>query len=100
MSVEWSAARVLALAPDPASVKAGQALAAARNWANLGRGEGLIWGECQGSGKDPYRTQVEPDELAFSCSCPSRKCPCKHALGLLLVGSAAPEAIAEAPWPE
>lgn len=44
-----------------------------------------LWGEVQGSGKDPYRTQVDPANLAFKCSCPSRKFPCKHGIGLLLL---------------
>jgi hypothetical protein len=77
--------QVLALAPDAASVKAGQGLANPGKWVVLGRGERAVWGECQGSGKDPYRTQVDMTGPAFHCSCPSRKFPCKHGLGLLLV---------------
>lgn len=99
MSAEWSTEGVLALAPDPASAKAGRGLGSPRMWSNLGRGDGLLWGECRGSGKDPYRTKVDPDEPAFSCSCPSRKSPCKHALGLLLVRAESPGEIAEAPPP-
>ena len=99
MSAEWNAERVLALAPDAASAKAGQGLAAAKKWASLGRGDGLVWGECQGSGKDPYQAKVDPDEPAFSCSCPSRKSPCKHALGLMLVWASGPGAIAETAAP-
>jgi hypothetical protein len=43
---------------------------------------------CQGSGSKPYQTTVELAGPAFRCSCPSRKFPCKHALGLLLLWSA------------
>ena len=99
MAVEWSADRVLAMAPDPASARAGQGLGSAKKWASLGRGEGLLWGECQGSGKDPYQTKVLLDEAASSCSCPSRKFPCKHGLGLMLVWASSPKAIAEKPLP-
>jgi len=58
-----------------------------------------VWGECQGSGKDPYRTQADLSGPAFHCSCPSRKFPCKHGLGLLLLlaGNAARVPEAEAP---
>jgi hypothetical protein len=88
--------QVLALAPDPASVKAGQGLANPGKWVSLGRDARAVWGECQGSGKDPYRTQADMTGPAFHCSCPSRKFPCKHGLGLLLLlaGNAArvPEA--------
>ncbi len=99
MPTEWTVEQVLALAPDPASGKAGQGLGARGKWASLGRGEGLLWGECKGSGANPYQTKVDPDGPAFSCSCPSRKFPCKHALGLMLVWASGPGAIAEAATP-
>jgi len=79
--------QVLALAPDPASAKAGTGLAAARKWSGLGRDADtrMVWGLCQGSGAKPYQTQVDLGEPAFRCTCPSRKFPCKHSLGLLLL---------------
>src|SRR5688572_4227959 len=83
--VSWSSERVAALAPDPASASAGQALANERKWASLGRSDRAIWGLCQGSGKQPYQARVDLSEPAFKCSCPSRKFPCKHGLGLLLL---------------
>ena len=89
----WNVARVLALAPDPASAKAGQGLTSIRQWANLGQAANLVWGECQGSGSRPYQCKVAPDDPAFACSCPSRKFPCKHALGLLLIWSGSDAAI-------
>ncbi len=75
----------MALAPDASSAKNGQALSALSKWSGLGHQEPTIWGECQGSGKDPYRTQIDLSEPAFRCSCPSRKFPCKHGLGLFLL---------------
>ncbi|MDX2099423.1 MAG: SWIM zinc finger family protein [Leptolyngbyaceae cyanobacterium bins.59] len=85
MSVQWTAEQVLALAPDAASAKNGRGLASRRKWVSLGSGPSIVWGECQGSGKDPYRTQIDLREPAFRCSCPSRKFPCKHGLGLFLI---------------
>ncbi|WP_240687169.1 SWIM zinc finger family protein [Amycolatopsis suaedae] len=82
--VRWSTERVLELAPDAASVRAGRAQAAAVGWSGAGASPAAVWGACQGSGKKPYQTCVELAEPAFRCSCPSRKFPCKHALGLLL----------------
>jgi hypothetical protein len=83
--------QVLAFAPDAASAKAGSALATPRKWLSVGSdGERSVWGECQGSGAKPYQTQVDLAEPAFRCSCPSRKFPCKHALGLLLLRAASP----------
>jgi hypothetical protein len=85
MAVIWSSEQILALAPDAGSVKNGKALATANKWQNLGGTERVLWGECQGSGKNPYQAQIDLTEPAFKCSCPSRKFPCKHGLGLFLL---------------
>jgi hypothetical protein len=103
MGVEWSHDRVLALAPDASSAKSGKDLAASRKWLLLGRSEsvGVIWGMCQGSGASPYQTHVELSVPAFHCSCPSRKFPCKHGIGLLLLHAGDVSAFAESeapPW--
>ena len=96
MTAAWNTETVLALAPDPASAKAGRGLATPPKWSGLGTSEGLIWGECQGSGATPYQTKVDPAGPAFSCSCPSRKFPCKHAIGLMLVWASGPTLFVEA----
>lgn len=77
--------QIIALAPDAASAKAGRSLATASKWQNVGQNERAVWGECQGSGAKPYQTVIDLSEPAFKCSCPSRKFPCKHALGLFLL---------------
>src|ERR1700722_16796843 len=77
--------RVLAVAPDPAAAKAGQSQAIRVRWTGLGHDQGAVWGECKGSGATPYRCQATLADGAAACSCPSRKVPCKHALGLLLL---------------
>jgi hypothetical protein len=77
--------QILALAPDEASIKAGRGLASPPKWKVLQFSEAAAWGECQGSGKDPYLTSVDFSGPAFKCSCPSRKFPCKHGLGLMLL---------------
>jgi hypothetical protein len=86
----WSAEQVLALAPDASSASAGRKLSAPGPWSDTGATSepGSVWGLCKGSGKTPYRTSVDLSGPAYSCSCPSRKFPCKHALGLLLLWSA------------
>ncbi|MER6530841.1 SWIM zinc finger family protein [Streptomyces sp. NPDC001508] len=87
--VRWTADQVLALAPDAASRKAGSKLGAAGPWSGAGSSdEGTVWGLCKGSGSKPYQTVVDIADAsgpAYKCSCPSRKFPCKHALGLLLL---------------
>lgn len=84
-------AQVLALAPDAASAAAGRKLANRAYWKTLGQSATAFWGEIQGSAL--YQVRVDAGDLAARCSCPSRKFPCKHALGLLLLA-------AEQPLPE
>ncbi|NEA10290.1 SWIM zinc finger family protein, partial [Streptomyces sp. SID10692] len=85
----WSVEQVLALAPDAASRTAGGRLGTAGPWSGTGGdGAGAVWGRCEGSGSTPYRTVVDLTGPAYHCSCPSRKFPCKHALGLLLLRAA------------
>ncbi|MEU6892817.1 SWIM zinc finger family protein [Streptomyces sp. NPDC046557] len=87
--VRWTAEQVLALAPDDASRKAGGRLGGAGPWSQTGgSASGAVWGLCKGSGRTPYRTVVDLTGPAYKCSCPSRKFPCKHALGLLLLWAA------------
>ena len=93
--------QVAQLAPDPASLKAGRQLANRRLWLSMAHNARVLWGEVQGSGKDPYRTQIDLVSLAFRCSCPSRKFPCKHGLGLMFVFADDPGAVkSEVPEPE
>jgi hypothetical protein len=82
---DWSIQRVEQLAPDPASFKAAQGSAKPAKWINLGRDARLVWGECQGSGSNPYQVRADLADVTYKCSCPSRKLPCKHTLALLLL---------------
>ena len=79
----WSADQVTALAPDKQVATAGLKLASPATWSDAGVHEALVWGSASGSGKKPYRVCVDLSGPAFTCSCPSRKFPCKHAIGLL-----------------
>jgi SWIM zinc finger len=80
----WSRERVLALAPDRASVYAAVALAGTRTWLDMGTDSTGLWGTSAGGGR-LYQTVVDlGSQRAYACSCPSRKVPCKHALALLL----------------
>jgi hypothetical protein len=75
--------RIDALAPDQASLAAARKLMKPSSWPTLAEGEGLIWGECHGSGATPYRVVVNEADTGYKCTCPSRKFPCKHALALM-----------------
>lgn len=86
--VDWTADKIDGLAPDGASAAAGRKLASAANWVTRGAVESALWGECKGSGKNPYQVRVDFNGPAYKCSCPSRKIPCKHCLGLLYLFAA------------
>ncbi|OCX54347.1 hypothetical protein BEL04_08810 [Mucilaginibacter sp. PPCGB 2223] len=91
--------QIYALAPDDASKKAGRDLAAPAKWVSKGINPLALWGECQGSGSKPYQTQVDLTAIAFKCSCPSRKFPCKHGLGLLLLRARQPDLFPDSDMP-
>lgn len=95
--MQLTAEQVLALAPDAAAVKAARGLAATRHWQGLGQSATALWGQCQGSAL--YQVRVELATTANSCSCPSRKLPCKHALALLLLATSDAAAVPTAEPP-
>ena len=77
--------QVRTLAPDASAARSGEALGSPRRWTAPGRNDVAAWGLCQGSGSNPYQVAVDLAGPAYKCSCPSRKIPCKHALGLLFL---------------
>ena len=81
----WAPEHVVAMAPDFAAAAAGRTMAVPSRWAATGADVGAVWGLCRGSGAEPYQVAIELAEPAYRCTCPSRKLPCKHALGLLLL---------------
>ncbi|MEL6234152.1 MAG: SWIM zinc finger family protein [Pseudomonadota bacterium] len=93
---------IAALAPDQASLKAAHGLMKPAKWPlrAYAQAENLVWGECQGSGANPYRTVVDLGNHGYKCTCPSRKFPCKHALALMWMFVDAPEEFAPGDVPE
>lgn len=73
------------IAPDQASLSSAKKLLSDKKW----QGQGFcattqtVWGECQGSGANPYYVVVDVSDIGYKCTCPSRKFPCKHALALM-----------------
>jgi SWIM zinc finger len=81
------ATQIAQLAPDAAALKAGEGLAATTKWLRTGRDGRMLWGEIKGSGATPYQVAIDIEHPAYKCSCPSRKFPCKHGLGLMLMAA-------------
>ena len=90
------------LAPDQSSLKSASKLRKGSQWPLLARndGSGLIWGECQGSGANPYRVIVDCGDHGHKCTCPSRKFPCKHVLALMWLFAEAENGFTEAETPD
>ncbi|WP_328460471.1 DUF5691 domain-containing protein [Actinoplanes sp. NBC_00393] len=83
MEVErWSIAQVEALAPDAGSLR--NARGVTGQFSASGQLGDILWGVCRS-----YQVAADLSGPAFKCSCPSRKIPCKHVLGLLLRWAAA-----------
>ncbi|WP_455901881.1 SWIM zinc finger family protein [Rhodococcus gordoniae] len=85
MTAPWTLQQINAVAPDPSSMTAARGVASA--WLETGHDDAALWGLCRGRGTTPYRTAIDPRAPAYSCTCPSRKLPCKHALSLLVCWS-------------
>lgn len=80
-NMEFTKDQILSLAPDQASISAGEKVYKKTAW-DVKRSERALWAAIKGSGKNPYLTQIDLQNIAFKCSCPSRKFPCKHGLAL------------------
>lgn len=83
--MELSLQVVQDLAPDQASLNAAKKLLKPANWPMMGQAKTVssIWGQCQGSGANPYYVMADVADHGYKCTCPSRKFPCKHVLALL-----------------
>ena len=88
---------VQSLSPDSAATAAGRKLSGPRDWIGLSQSPRAMWGECRGSAL--YQTRIDLTDFASKCSCPSRKFPCKHALGLLFMAADAPTNLVDAAEP-
>ncbi|MFO1066568.1 MAG: SWIM zinc finger family protein [Pirellulales bacterium] len=86
------------LAPDAGSVAAGKKLMAAKHWHDLGFSSEALWGICRGSAD--YQVRIESSSTGYACSCPSRKFPCKHVLGLMMLRAASPGDVPSTTEPE
>lgn len=99
MAMELPLQVVEDLAPDQSSLGAAKKLLSPSHWPLLGQSEThqSIWGQCKGSGANPYLTMADVVDHGYKCTCPSRKFPCKHVLALLWMYSQAPAQFTPAP---
>ncbi|HYE17457.1 MAG TPA: SWIM zinc finger family protein [Tepidisphaeraceae bacterium] len=82
-------AYVESAAPNADATKNGRGLVVKGKFAalNVDADETILFGKCQGSGKEPYACSCDfarPEQPTHRCTCPSRQFPCKHCVGLML----------------
>lgn len=94
-----STSKITELAPDQESLNAANKLMKPNKWPYLSQHDHLVWGECQGSGANPYRTVFDHINIGYKCTCPSRKFPCKHVLALMWMFTENPSAFSAAEVP-
>jgi hypothetical protein len=85
------------MAPDDKAVQTARDLVRKKPFKDLGISADGSWllGQCQGTALYDISVDLANDAAPVgSCSCPSRKFPCKHALGLVLAYLDAPESFA------
>lgn len=100
MNFHLTKEQITQLAPDDASVKAAKGLTNLKKWPLLQFSDRAVWGHCQGSGSKPYQMAVDMKDMTARCSCPSRKFPCKHSLGLLFLLEMEAQAFSPAEEPD
>ncbi len=100
MTVALSRGEIEAMAPDQSALKAAAGLLKPAKWSSRGVSGGLVWGECQGSGANPYRVAADTIDIGSKCTCPSRKFPCKHAIALMWLHVDEPGGFAPAETPD
>src|SRR5262245_9804698 len=88
------------LAPDDSTLTSARDLVRQRKFGKLGVSADGTWvlANCKGSGKEPYQVSVDlgdPDNPLCRCNCPSRKFPCKHGVGLILLYAQSPDQFGE-----
>ncbi len=88
MPQELTYEHILTLAPDAGTAQRAKSVAHAQRWLTIEGNGRAIWGTL-GDPADPYRTAVDFEGMGFRCSCPVRRQPCKHGIGLLLLFSKA-----------
>lgn len=86
------------LAPDSGTLNRARKIAKSSKYQNVGQSERAIWGTALGS--KAYESYVDLNGPAYKCSCPVKKLPCKHLMGLMLLVAAEPSAATSATPPE
>ena len=81
--MDWTKEQILGLAPDQFTLRASQSVAHPQKWVSLHQDDAIFWGNFPNGRKKNEQTAVFLPSLSLTCSCNSRKFPCRHQLALL-----------------
>jgi hypothetical protein len=98
VAVALSEEVVRQLAPDDSALRTAQGLKSKFSRPAVSADGTWLLGQCAGSARDPYEVSVDlanPSAPVGRCTCPSRKLPCKHVLGLMLLYTQTPQKFSE-----
>ena len=85
LPIDLTTEQIVGLAPDKYHIRTSRTLAVPEKWKQLGRTGNTIWGIVPIQAKPSLFVWANLEQLALTCSCKSRKHPCSHLLGLLLL---------------
>ncbi|MCB8980246.1 MAG: hypothetical protein H6657_22775 [Ardenticatenaceae bacterium] len=83
--MNWTTEQILGLAPDQFTLRAGRSAATLESWPALHHDGRILWGTFASSSKRTEETAVHQPTRSFTCTCNSRKAPCRHTMALLLL---------------
>lgn len=81
--MDWTIEQILGLAPDQFTLRAGRGLADPQKWIALHQDGRTLWGIHPTGRNKSGETAIYLPTYTFTCTCGSRKAPCRHSLGLL-----------------
>ena len=83
--MDWTTEQILGLAPDQFTLRASRGVADQQRWVSLHQDGATLWGIFPNGRQKTGETAVFLPSLSLTCSCNSRKFPCRHSVGLLLL---------------
>jgi hypothetical protein len=77
--------QVKELSNDPQTISRAFGIIARGEWLEIGRSTRAIWGHAKAyMSISPYFAMIDLQNIAYKCTCPVKRQPCKHTLSLLL----------------
>jgi hypothetical protein len=83
--MDWTTEQILGVAPDQFTLRASQGIAKQTKWVALHQDGQTLWGIFPNGKRKDGQTAVFLPSSSVTCSCNSRKFPCRHQLALLQI---------------